>query len=223
MGLIEDTPEEMKDNVRRLSDSFGHPYHDYPDTEIEWIVEGLELEAMEILEQHGVPSNPSDLRWIDENTMVPPPAINARGVVLRAQSFRFALEREDVADASLNIMLLTLAAVRYHAGLGVAQHEGSKKGRQDALGRLAEQTFIALATQNGVLPSTKQVISHLQDYDTADGFKQTIQEIDCKGEVIHWIDRRGREKKTGFKRFGDRVANFRKRVRYTSPDDSAGP
>ena len=122
------------------------------------------------------------------------------------------MDDDDIHKAALDMMLLTLAIVRYHAGLGMAQHEGSKKGRWDTLQLLAGITFTNLFRANGEPPTTKDVISKLKEHDTS-GFAETIiQEISWDVECIFWIDRRGRERKTRFKAFANRLTKIRKRA-----------
>ena len=210
LDMIESTPGEMEDNIKRLLDSLRDLQSEHRDMVIPWIVDKIEAEAIAILEQHGLPTDPGELRPLDENQMRPLPA-NARAAILQAHAFRSSMDDDDIHKAALDMMLLTLATVRYLAGLGMAQHEGSKKGRWDPLQLLAQRTFITLCRKNGEPPTTKDVISQLKEHDTA-GFAETIQEINCDKECIFWIDRRGREKKTHFKTFANRLTKMRKRA-----------
>jgi hypothetical protein len=98
-----------------------------------------------------------------------------------------------------------------HAYQGYRQHEGSKQSRRDALRELMELALDQLRNRSSTSePTWRDVIAALPDYDSDDEFKRTIQEIDDETEVIHWLDRRDKPKKTTFASFRDRLTQIRK-------------
>jgi hypothetical protein len=95
---------------------------------------------------------------------------------------------------------------------GISILKGNKKPRKDELAKLAERTFTGLLKKNGRAPTTREVLASLPLYDGARGsLAGIIEEIDDALEIITWSDRRGRDRKTTFKKFGDRMTTIRKR------------
>ena len=93
--MIESTPGEMEDNIKRLLDSLRDLQSEHRDMVIPWIVDKIEAEAIAILEQHGLPADPGELRPLDENQMRPLPA-NARAAILQAHAFRSSMDDDDI-------------------------------------------------------------------------------------------------------------------------------
>lgn len=135
-----------------------------------------------------------------------------RGLVGR--SGELYLCRDGIPDErAMVLQLISLVEHNQATKRGESVLKGSRKPRKDNLAILSEKTIEALRKKTGKIPSTKEVLHHLESYDSPkESFKRVIDEIDFDSKEIIWTDRRGRDRRTTFKRFGDRVNTIRKHL-----------
>lgn len=100
-------------------------------------------------------------------------------------------------------MLLLLAGD--DAARGLKFPPGSRHGRRDALGKLIVRALKEFPERL----TWRQIIQHLKEGDP-DG--NVIQEINCKYELIFWIDDKNKEKTTTFAQLRKRISNYRKLI-----------
>lgn len=97
------------------------------------------------------------------------------------------------------------------AKLGSRVRTGSKKPRKDALGLCLDEAIETLLDKLGRFPRNTEIIEYFERKADSDDMGYSIQEIDQDSKTIFWIDRRGKEQKTGFKAFYNRVTPLRKK------------
>ncbi|MEW8436916.1 MAG: hypothetical protein AB2689_02065 [Candidatus Thiodiazotropha taylori] len=84
----------------------------------------------------------------------------------------------------------------------------SKQGRKDALALVLEDTYLTLLNATGNIPKNDEVLNALIETCTGE-IDDVIQEVNQEYEEILWIDNRGREQKTSFSRFRNRMTRIR--------------